>query len=71
MRRDLLVDMNYKRIMHLSVAIPGGTGTAHRFQLHLQNGGGATNPVGVPPGILLRKCKSNPIPSSRKINKQS
>ena len=26
MRRDLLVDMSYKRIMHLSVAIPGGGG---------------------------------------------
>jgi len=35
------------------------------FQLHLQNGGGATNPAGLPPGILLQKCKSNPIPPSR------
>ena len=37
-----------------------GNGT--RFQLYLQIGGGATNPVVLAPRILLRKCKSNPIP---------
>ena len=30
----------------------------------LQNDGGATNPAGLHPGILLWKCKSNPIPPS-------
>ena len=37
-----------------------GNGT--RFHLYLQIGGGATNPVVLAPRILLRKCKSNPIP---------
>ena len=38
------------------------------FQLDLQYGGGATNPAGLSPGILLQKYKSNPIPPSRAYN---
>ena len=41
---------------------PSVDGNGTRFQLHLQNGGGATNPAGLPPWILLRKSKSIPIP---------
>ena len=55
-----------------NVSSPFEDGNGTRFQLHLQNGGGAANPAGLPPGILLRKCKSNPIPyPGLEINEQS
>ena len=55
----------YKRnitVAYTNIRSPFADGSGTRFQLHLQIGGGATNPVGLSPGDPLRKCKSNPIP---------
>ena len=48
-----------------NIPSPFADGNGTRFKLHLQNGGGATNPTGLHPKIPLRKSKSNPIPLSR------
>ena len=55
----------FARLGSLATSVPS---PAVRGIFHFQDGGDVTNPVGLSPCIMPRKCKSGPKPSSRAKN---
>ena len=57
--------------MFTNIPSPFAEGNGTHFQLHLQNGGGTTNPEGVPLGSCYKSAKAFQSPHPRlKINDQ-